>query len=52
MGTALVPLLVLVVGVLLYFLSPNGKLAELGRMAAFVGLLWLVYLFAGRVVHF
>ncbi len=48
----LVPLVVLIVGALAYALSANGKLSELGRIAYFVGLLWLVYLFAGHLVRF
>lgn len=42
-----VPLVVCVVGALLYLLFPSGKVAELGRLAFFVGLLWLVYVLRG-----
>lgn len=40
--TILVPLLVFVVGALVYALASNGKVARLGEIAAFVGLFWLV----------
>ena len=39
-----VPLVVCVVGALLYLLFPSGKVADLGRIAFAVGLFWLVYL--------
>lgn len=48
--TALVPILIALVGALVYALSSNGKLVELGRIAFFVGLFWTVYSFAGAVV--
>jgi hypothetical protein len=51
MVVALIPLLVAVVGALVYALAANPKLQEMGRIAYFVGLLWLVYDFATRVVH-
>ena len=51
MAQMLVPLLVAVVGALVYALSSNGKLAEMGRILFLVGVLWLVYLFAGRTVR-
>lgn len=41
----IVSLLVLVIGLLLYLLSKNGKVAELGRLAFAVGL--LVFLLQG-----
>jgi hypothetical protein len=52
MVALLVPLLVLVVGALVYALAANPKLQEMGRIAYFVGLLWLIYDFATRMVHF
>jgi hypothetical protein len=52
MVALLVPLLVLVVGALVYALAANPKLQDMGRIAYFVGLLWLVYDFATRMVHF
>ena len=47
----LIPLLVCVVGVLIYALSGNPKLVEIGRVMFFVGLLWTVDRVAGAVVE-
>lgn len=47
---ALVPLLMLVVGALMYALSANPKLAELGRLACAAGLFSLAFAYAGRLV--
>jgi len=47
----LVPLLVAIAGALVYGLA-GGKLSELGRIAFFVGLLWLVKDFATHVAKF
>jgi hypothetical protein len=47
----LIPLLVLVVGALAYGLSTNGKVAELGRIAYFVGLFCLVWQLASVHLH-
>jgi hypothetical protein len=47
----LVPLLVLVVGALIYGLSANPKVSEMGRLAFFVGLLWLVWQLASEHAH-
>jgi len=44
-AVVLVPVLVLVLGILVDALSSNAKVAELGKIAYFVGLFWLVYLF-------
>lgn len=44
-----VPLIVTVVGLLLYGLG-NAKVAELGRVAFFVGLFWLVGEWHGAVL--
>ena len=41
------PLLIAVMGALLYAISASQKLAELGRIMFFCGLLWTVYLLAG-----
>jgi hypothetical protein len=51
-ATIVVPAVVLVVGALMYALAGNPKLAEIGRIAYFVGLLWLVYEVMGRTLHF
>ena len=50
--TILLPLLVCVLGALVYALVANGKASELGRIAYFVGLLWTVYLLMGKAFHF
>jgi hypothetical protein len=42
MITIVAPLIVLVLGVLVYALAANGKVQELGRLAYFVGLFWAV----------
>ena len=47
----LIPLLILVLGALAYALSSNGKVAELGRITYFVGLLWLIYQLASVHLH-
>jgi hypothetical protein len=52
MMVILTPLLVSVVGAFVYAISVNAKLAELARIAFFVGLLWLVYLFAHGTARF
>jgi SpoU rRNA methylase family enzyme len=48
---AIVPALVCVVGVLIYALSANPKVSEMGRIAYSVGLFWAVYDIAKDVVH-
>ncbi len=52
LATVLVPVIVLIVGALVYALAANPKVSEMGRIAFFVGLLWTVYDFATRLVHF
>jgi hypothetical protein len=51
-ATIVVPAVVLVVGCLMYALAANPKVSEMGRIAYFVGLLWLVYEIMGRALHF
>ena len=51
MTLVLAPLLVAVVGALLYALT-DGKLSEIGRILLFTGLIWLVYGMSGRAIHF
>lgn len=51
MMIAIFPLVVAVVGALVYALASNTKAAELGRIAYFVGLLWLVYTAMSKTVH-
>jgi Na+/phosphate symporter len=43
----LVPLLVTIVGALMYALATNSKVSEMGKIAFFVGLLVLVWGVAG-----
>jgi chromate transport protein ChrA len=45
------PLLVAVIGALVYALASGTKVAELGRITFFVGVLWLVYTLATKTVH-
>jgi hypothetical protein len=47
----LVPLLVALIGVLAYALSSNAKVAELGRLSFFAGLLVTLLEVANRTVH-
>jgi hypothetical protein len=51
MTIAIWPLIVAVVGALLYALSSNGKVARIGEIMLFVGLLWMVYALGGKVLH-
>lgn len=46
------PVLLAVVGVVTYALASNGKVAELGRIAFFCGLLVLCWVLAAARVHF
>jgi hypothetical protein len=50
--TILAPAFVCILGVLLYALSTNGKNVEIGRIAFFVGLLWLVYVLSTHEIRF
>lgn len=50
MAIIALPLLVAVVGVLMYALAENPKVAEMGRIAFFVGLLVLVSAAGQQVV--
>jgi uncharacterized membrane protein len=60
MATIIYPLLFAVVGAVVYLVAgnpPNAsptttKLSEMGRIAYFVGLIWLVYLMLSRTFHF
>lgn len=47
---AIVPVLAIIVGTLVYALSANGKVAELGRLTFFAGMLVEVYVLAGHAV--
>lgn len=48
--TVLLPLLVAVVGVLMYALATNPKVAEMGRIAFFAGLLAFLLGGANQVI--
>lgn len=48
---ALWPLVIAVIGVLVYALTSNPKLSEIGRIVFFVGLFWLVYSLTGKTLH-
>jgi hypothetical protein len=52
MASAILPVIVCVVGALVWALSSNGKVQEMGRIAFFCGLFWLVHMFSGRQLHF
>lgn len=49
--TILVPLLVAIAGALIYALSANPKMSELGRILFSVGALWSIYVFATHSVN-
>jgi Na+/phosphate symporter len=49
---AWLPVLAAVVGLLLYLLATNGKVAELGRLLLFVGLFFTVWGLAGEALRF
>jgi hypothetical protein len=51
MATAVTPLVVTVTGALLFALSANPKIARMGELGFFVGLFWLVSLFAEGHLH-
>ena len=52
MASIVIPLLVAVAGALVYALSTNPKLVEIGRILFFVGSFWTVYLCTGKLLHF
>lgn len=49
--TALLPALVALIGMLVYALSSNAKVAELGRLAFFAGLLVFLFETSHDVTH-
>lgn len=51
MLTALIPFVLLTVGALVYALSNNAKVCEMGRIAFFCGLFWLAYGLAGHTLR-
>ncbi len=52
MIVAVFPLVVAIIGGVVYGFSSNAKVAEIGRLLFFIGMLWLVYASIGRVVKF
>lgn len=52
MAVAVLPLVVCVVGALMYALPTSPKVNEMGRLMFFVGLFWLVYGSVGRMIRF
>ncbi len=51
MAIAVFPIIILIVGVLLYFISANGKVQEVGRIMFFCGLLVLCFVLSKEVVR-
>jgi len=50
MLTALIPVLMIVVGALMYGLSANAKVAELGRLLFQAGTIAIALVYASRMV--
>jgi uncharacterized membrane protein YtjA (UPF0391 family) len=48
----ILPLLLVVIGALVYGFTGNSKVAELARILFFCALFWLVYMLIGHVVRF
>jgi len=44
----LFPLLIALIGLLMYAFAANGKLVEIGRILFFCGMLWVVYALMGQ----
>jgi Na+/phosphate symporter len=51
MAIAIFPVILLVIGILLYFVSANGKVQEVGRIMFFCGLLVLTFVLSREVVR-
>ncbi len=51
MLVVILPLLVAIVGVLVYALSANAKVAEIGRLAYFAGVVVTLWQCASRTLH-
>ncbi len=47
---AYLPMIIALLGLLLYVLASNGKVAEIGRILFFVGMLWTVSTLTGKTV--
>lgn len=48
---AFIPVLVLIIGLLVYALASNGKVQEIGRISFFVGLFFTVAEFARHTIR-
>ncbi len=51
MAIAIFPLVLAIVGALVYALSTNGKAAEVGRACLWAGLFALAFALASRTIH-
>ncbi len=52
MVSAIFAFVVCVLGALVWALSANPKVMEMGRIAFFCGLFWITSMFSGRQIHF
>jgi len=52
MATAIIPIIVAFVGLLMYGFCTNAKLGRIGEILFFVGVFWLVNMMSGKSVHF
>ena len=52
MVIAIIPVLVLIIGLLMYFASANPKVQETGRIMFFCGLLVVLFLVGNTTVRF
>lgn len=51
MAIAIFPIIIAVIGILLYFISANGKVQEVGRLMFFCGLLVLTFVLSREVIR-
>lgn len=49
--TAYIPILASISGAVVYFMSNNSKVAEIGRIIFATGTLVSVFLFSGKTLH-
>ena len=49
---AIIPVLMIVIGVLMYALSSNAKVAEIGRLMTAAGLFALAFAMSGKTISF
>lgn len=52
MFIAIIPLVVAIIGLLMYVLASNTKVSEIGRIMFWTGLLVTLFVAAGRTVKF